>query len=292
VLQLPQLPGCSKEGADGLATQPTFVVEQIRRMRGGAQSHLMRSKADDYYIVKFQGNPQGTRILVNELLGTLLAACLGLPTAPTAICYVSEELIRLTPDLCVEIARGRTPCRPGLHFGSRYVRDPRNVSLLDFLPNDELASVKNVADFRGMLVFDKWTCNCDGRQTLFCQSDLNTPFEAVMIDQGFCFNGGEWNFPDTPLRGLHRQYIVYEHVRGMGDFEPWITRLEQINEGVLMQLAESIPREWYDFDSDSYQRLLERLDRRRSRVRELLWDTWKARPYTFPKWTEGISHVA
>jgi len=260
------------------------MVEQIRRMRGGAQSHLMRSRNNDYYVVKFQGNPQGTRILVNELLGTQLAARLGLPTTPTAICYVGEELIRLTPDLCIEIARGRTPCRPGLHFGSRYVLDPREVKLLDFLPNHELARVKNVADFRGMLVFDKWTSNCDRRQTLFCQSDINTPFEAVMIDQGFCFSGGEWGYPDTPLRGLHRQYIVYEQVRGMADFEPWITKLERINEGVLMQLAESIPPEWYEFDSDSFKRLLERLDCRRSRVRELLWEARKCVPGAFPNW--------
>jgi len=37
-------------------------------MRGGAQSHLMRCDDGDYYIVKFQNNPQGVRILANELL--------------------------------------------------------------------------------------------------------------------------------------------------------------------------------------------------------------------------------
>ena len=54
-----------------------LAVEEIRRMRGGAQSHLMRCADDSYYVVKFQNNPQGVRILVNELLGTRLAARLG-----------------------------------------------------------------------------------------------------------------------------------------------------------------------------------------------------------------------
>jgi hypothetical protein len=45
------------------------AVEQIRRMRGGAQSHLMRCDDGGYYVVKFQNNPQGVRILANELLG-------------------------------------------------------------------------------------------------------------------------------------------------------------------------------------------------------------------------------
>ncbi len=37
-------------------------------MRGGAQAHLMRCASEEYYVVKFQNNPQGVRILANELL--------------------------------------------------------------------------------------------------------------------------------------------------------------------------------------------------------------------------------
>jgi hypothetical protein len=42
------------------------AMEQIRRMRGGAQSHLMRCsdgrEHDLYYVVKFQNNPQHCRV--------------------------------------------------------------------------------------------------------------------------------------------------------------------------------------------------------------------------------------
>src|SRR5260370_23196347 len=81
------------------------ALEQIRRMRGGAQSHPMRCDDGYYYVVKFQNNPQHRRILVNEPLGTRLAARLGLPTVPVRIAAVSEELIRLTPELAVELPR-------------------------------------------------------------------------------------------------------------------------------------------------------------------------------------------
>ena len=53
-------------------------------MRGGAQSHLMRCSDGNYYVVKFQNNPQRRRILVNALLGTRLAGRMGLPTAPVS----------------------------------------------------------------------------------------------------------------------------------------------------------------------------------------------------------------
>ena len=58
-----------------------LALEQIRRMRGGAQAQLMRCADGGYYVVKFQNNPQGLRVLVNELLATRLAARLGLGTA-------------------------------------------------------------------------------------------------------------------------------------------------------------------------------------------------------------------
>jgi hypothetical protein len=94
------------------------ALEQIRRMRGGAQSHLMRCADEHHYVVKFQNNPQHPRVLVNEMLGARLAQRLGLPTTPVEITDVSEDLIRLTAELCMEMPRQRIPCRPGPQFGS------------------------------------------------------------------------------------------------------------------------------------------------------------------------------
>jgi hypothetical protein len=90
------------------------ALEQIRRMRGGAQSHLKRCPDGYDYVVKFQNNPQHRRVLVNEMLGTKQAARLGLPTVPAAIVDASEELIRLTPELAMESPATRTRLPAGL----------------------------------------------------------------------------------------------------------------------------------------------------------------------------------
>jgi hypothetical protein len=87
-----------------------LALEQIRRMRGGAQAQLMRCSDDGYYVVKFQNNPQGTRILANELLATRLAARIGLPTPVAAVVEVREELIEQTQELVIELGRGRSRC--------------------------------------------------------------------------------------------------------------------------------------------------------------------------------------
>jgi len=282
-----------------------YAVEQIRRMRGGAQSQLMRCSDENYYVVKFQNNPQHRRILVNELLGTRLARRLGLPTTPVEIIYVHQELIELTPELCMEMPRARVPCQAGAQFGSRYPGDPRRLTLHDFLPDEQLRQVENLHHFAGMLVFDKWTCNTNGRQTLFFREDArgsmprghggeetcgwpedrDPGYTTVMIDQGFCFNAGEWNYPDAPLRGLYARNRVYEGVIGMESFAPWMERVEKsITEKVLEETVREIPPEWYEDDYDAVLRLVEQLYRRRTRVPELLLAAKNTTRQPFPNW--------
>ena len=266
-----------------------LAIEHIRRMRGGAQAHLMRCDDGYYYVVKFQNNPQHPRILANEMLGTALAARLGLPTAPMAVIEVRQELIEYTADLVIQLGAGRAPCRAGLQFGSRYPGDPAEMPVHDFLPDEQLRQVENITDFAGMLVFDKWTCNTNGRQAIFFLEPGRSRYQALMIDQGFCFNAGAWNFPDAPLRGLHARHRVYESVRGMKSFEPWLERLEtRIRETVLDEVAKQIPPEWYDLDQDALFHLLEHLRRRRKRVRELILAAKDSYRQPFPNW--GLNH--
>jgi hypothetical protein len=291
-----------------------LAVEEIRRMRGGAQAHLMRCADDNYYVVKFQNNPQGRKILANELLGSRLAARMGLPTAGAETVEVRRGLIERTDDLVMQLGRGREPCSAGLQFGSRYPGDPAATVVYDFLPDEQLRDVRNLEAFAGVLVFDKWTCNTNGRQAVFCragearrekdQSPLpgirrnqgpSPPgdaggvsggrYHATMIDHGFCFNAAEWNFPDAPLRGIYARGMVYEGVRGMEAFEPWLARLAKLDEAALGEVAGEIPPEWYDGDLDALERMLAQLERRRRLVPELIRAAWRSSRNPFPNWT-------
>lgn len=272
--------------AKGLRPRTVLAVEHIRRMRGGAQSQLMRCADGFYYVVKFQNNTQHSRVLVNDLLGTRLAARLGLPTAPASIIAVSETLVELTPDLSMEMANRRIPCQPGMQFGSRYLGDPRRPNLRELLSAGELASVENFCDFAGMLLFDKWTCNTDGRQVIFLRSGYDSGYRMVMIDQGFCFNCGAWNFPESPLRGLYHDRGIYEWIQGIDAFEPWLSRLEtEFDLDVLLEAAAGIPPQWYGSNTASLYGMLERLNRRRSTIRQQLREACEDSPRIFPRWS-------
>jgi HipA-like protein len=274
-----------------------FAVQNLKTMAGGAQSHLMLCSDNRQYVVKFKNNPQGVRILANELLGSLLAVEMGLPTPIVALVELWSSMIDGCPDLTIHLGGSRCRPEPGLCFGSRYIVGPlphfrisaRGVTEMHPLLT---ANIENIADFAGMLVFDKWTCNTDGRQILFTLGRYPR-FRVVMIDNGYCFGANAWMFPDSPLYGIFRDSAVYTTVAGIEAFEPWLSCLERdITLTKICRLAETIPSEWYGGDKNSLARLIDVLDRRRPMVRELIYKTWKALPRAFPMWKSPIGKVA
>ena len=84
----------------------------------------MRCSDGHFYVVKFQDNPQHTRVLANEMLATRLAQAAGLPVPATEVVEVDSWLIEHTPELRFELAHGSKACTPGLQFGSRFVIPP------------------------------------------------------------------------------------------------------------------------------------------------------------------------
>jgi len=205
------------------------AVQHIRRMRGGAQSHLMRCVDGNFYVVEFQNNPQHTRVLVNDWLGTCLAALVGLSVPTPAIVEVHPWLIEHTPDLRFDLGGKQVMPPAGLCFGSRYVVPHDEGVVHDYLPEGSMSCVRNQSEFAGILALDKWTCNADGRQVAFWKRLRQRKLTASFIDQGYCFNAGEWSFPDAPLRGVFGRNDVYANVRGWESFEPWISRIENFS---------------------------------------------------------------
>jgi len=263
---------------------PVQAVQHVRRMRGGAQSHLLRCADGFYYVVKFQNNPQHTRVLVNDWLGTRLASMIGLPVPVATIIDVDPWLLEHTPDLRIELCGQSSMFTPGLSFGSRYLVPSPEGQVYDYLPEAMIPWVRNVRDFAGILAFDKWTCNADGRQAAFWKRGRERKFTASFIDQGYCFNAGEWNFPDSPLRGVYGRNDVYRRITGWKSFEPWLSRIEAFPETSIWAAAEEIPPEWYGSTTADLKRLLSKLIDRRSRVRELIVDFKNSSRNPFPNW--------
>jgi hypothetical protein len=159
---------------------------------------------------------------------------------------------------------------------------------VDYLPEAQLEEVRNRAEFAGMLALDKWTGNCNGRQAVFDRRPRERRYRATFIDQGFCFNAGEWSFPDNPLRGVYQRNRVYAHVTGWASFEPWLSRIETMEGDTLWNIADLVPPEWYGGEMSSMERLLEQMLRRRGRVRELIASFRDSNREPFPLWARQV----
>ena len=243
----------------------------------------MRCSDGKLYVVKFLNNPQHSRVLANEILATGLAEFAGLPVSHMALVQVDALLIEQTPELTMSLMDKNFPCQSGLQFGSEYAVNPLDGRIFDDFPTEQLSRVRNLADFAGMLAFDKWTGNVDNRQATFWRKGRQKKYTATFIDQGHCFNLGEWTFPDKPLRGCYRKNEVYLGVRGWQSFEPWLSRIETMDDPSMRVLGGWIPLEW-SIGMRDLSCLLETLHNRRCIVRDLINSFRFSCSNPFPNW--------
>ncbi len=263
------------------------AVEAVRRMRGGAQSQLILCSDKRLWIVKFQNNPQGIRVLANEWIASRLAGSIGLSVPEIDIVDVSEAMARDEPGMFIEMPREREErYLPGQHFGSALVGGLMPGLVVDYLPERLLPNVRNLSQFAGVLAFDKWAGNCDGRQAVFQRAANERHYRAAFIDHGFCFNCQEWNFPDSPLRGVYARNSVYAGVTGWASFDPWLSRIEDMSLATLLEIAQEVPPLWYGGNKTHIEALMKQLMNRRSRVRELISAFRNSEREPFPHWTD------
>lgn len=283
---------------------PVQATRLIRKMRGGAQAHLLQCSDGHFYVVKFRNNPQHRRILINEWIASVFLNYLQISTPEVAMVEVGAGFLEANPDVHIQLGSHRLPVEPGWHFGSRYPGDPAKVMVYDFLPDTLLEKVVNLQEFLGVLVFDKWIGNADARQAVFYRARLrqwpsgSSPasseapragfvaagFVASMMDHGYVFDGPHWKFPDSPLQGLYFRPNVYQNVRGWQDFEPWLDRVVYFPEEIVDAAQKQIPPEWMAEDAAALEPLLERLMARRRRVPDLIRDSTRGRVNPFPEW--------
>jgi hypothetical protein len=275
---------------------PVVAIRLIRKMRGGAQAHLLECDDGHYYVVKFRNNPQHRRILVNEWIASVFLNYLQISTPETAMVNLPADFVAGNSALHIQLGSRRQTVEPGWHFGSRYPGDPAKVMVYDFIPDLLLDKVANRNEFLGALVFDKWIGNADARQSIFFRARLRKWSPAAgeqpqrlglvahMMDHGYVFDGPHWTFTDSPLQGLYFRPSVYSGVRSLNDFQPWLDQVVHFPEEVVDQAQKQIPPEWLEGDEASLNKLLEKLMSRRTRVPDLISDCARGRVNPFSNW--------
>lgn len=220
------------------------AIKHIRPMRGGSQAHMLADENGRYWVVKFLNNPQHPRVLANEWIASSLARAVGLTVPDFDIMDVPANMIESSGELIFRHGGKPVKPTPGPAFASRLPTDDPVIPVYDYLPEPALETIVNLAEFAGVLAVDKWLCQCDGRQVVFCKPAPRARTRAYFIDWGFVFNAGDWNFPDSPLRGVYSRNAAYATITGWDAFEPWLSRIERFPKSTLDGIMAAVPREW------------------------------------------------
>jgi hypothetical protein len=164
------------------------------------------------------------------------------------------------------------------------------------LPDSFLARLSNRDDFIGALVFDRWVGNTDAPQAIFApqikmENELpgEARFEALMIDRGFAFGGTDWILRDSPIAGIHPRRAFYDGLRGIGDCQPWLSRIEAIQDDFLRHVINTIPQSWKDVADSELERLVRDLLVRRFRTADSIIASANSAERPFRNWTNGLA---
>jgi hypothetical protein len=224
-----------------------MAQKHIRRLEGsGSKAQLILFDDGHQYVVKFKGNLQGPRVLVNELIASRLAVLLGIPVCDYEIVRVPQPFIDFEPDMY------KYPFVGGLQFGSRYYE-----TAFASPTKSMLEKVGTPLLFGWIIVFDHLINNWDranhGDNLLYIR---DIPARLLTIDHGHAFQGPEWTvdllrksaLPVQPLFGFFYRYLAQLMI---GDvFSEPLERIEDLRREQLESLMEDIPVEWGIFEEE------------------------------------------
>lgn len=152
------------------------ITRIIREISNGAtKPYIIECDDGNQYVAKFPGNPDGTRVLINEFVCGSLAKKLKLPLPDFKIIKIDniEEF---------DILKGNIELINGSIFCSKYVEKATHIPSYRFI-----RKVNNINDSLKILIFDVIIGNNDRNQGNLLVNLKNN--SLVMIDHSHVFIG-------------------------------------------------------------------------------------------------------
>jgi len=220
--------------------QRPFATTFLRPLtRGGSRAQLLSFNDGIERVVKFPNNPQGLRVLPNELIAARLANLLNVPIPNSGIVVVTPSFVNVEPAL--------SGFQPGLCFGSEYHR------AVDIAGPSEISLASNVQQLASIVVFDTWCNNTDrvnNRGNLILTSGIEER-TILAIDHGHCF-GFQWD-ENIKYAKIPAQIIWRDDFRpflSIPQFRPFFELLLAVTEERLIRSIDEIPEEWQVSDAE------------------------------------------
>ncbi|KIL36978.1 hypothetical protein SD71_04585 [Cohnella kolymensis] len=248
------------------------AVSYIRAIEEGwSRPLLFRCDDGNQYVVKLLNNPQGIKVLPNEMIAFRLGRLLHLPVGECAIVHVSGELITQSPAL------RDMQVKAGPHLGSVY---RETVKVLQNA--DDLTGCCNLDKAAGMIAFDHWIQNWDRADNigniLVSKEDDNK--KIVMIDHANAFTGS-WTLDSLKENRTNRSVYwgkIYElfipHISDKRLFKSALRQIQSLSKAELWTAMSGLPRKW-SVSHTEQRKLVKYLEYRKVAAGEALKDLRK-----------------
>jgi hypothetical protein len=200
-------------------------------------------------FLKAMGNPEGPHVLACELVGTLLAEWLGLPTLDSAIIWVgSDDEIEF---------EGGGKAAPGPAF---ITRAEKGMSWGG--DSATLRKILNPVDISRLVVLDTWIRNCDryrqepnrrvNRDNVFFAWETNSRKGLTLkaIDHTHAFTCGREltkrlgqleDVQDTALFGLFPEFISFLRLEDVSDCAACLGKMDITD---AARVVNKVPSDW------------------------------------------------
>jgi hypothetical protein len=223
---------------------PTEAVCFHKKLHGSSQAILTRCSDGYYYAVKFSNNPNGVTSLAREVVISRLARLLSLPVPEYSLVFVSDWLVRESSGFVMISGERLIRYQAGIQFGSLTPYSSiRSQFATEYPPSRPTDTICNIDSFAGMLLFDLWTGRSGTRQVLFLRSsEQQRHYRPLFIDHGL--NLHELDPTTTTIPPICGGGRYYGSIRGWGSFEPWLTRIEELDDAAIENTLKHFPDEW------------------------------------------------
>ena len=208
--------------------------------RGVTAPHIFTADDGEVYIVKFQTNRIGPKVLVNELLAARLGELWGLCFPPAGMIAISQAVLAQSPLLVRRVS-------PGVHFASRFLRDCR------YIDGKLLHKAINKQELAGVILFDHLFHNIDrtrNPRNLLIRKEKDG-WRVYAIDHSHLFYRGNWSeeslhkLADRVTINRQRAYgILLRRYLTEADFLPYLQKVEATSDATFADLVTEMPQEW------------------------------------------------
>jgi len=215
------------------------VTQYIKPLReGGSLPAIVEADDDFLYVLKFRGAGQGTKALIAELIGGLLAKEIGLNMPELVFMNLDNSFSQTEPD---EEIQDLLKFSVGLNLGLHY--------LSGAITYDPLVSVADSLSASKVILLDSMINNID--RTAKNTNLLNWNKELWLIDHGaslyFHHNWKTWRSHLTRTFPIIKDHVLLDRATDLDVAAREIKAA--INKSKIKEIISLIPEDWLVDDS-------------------------------------------